>query len=72
MYASILNHMLTYLHPRRPTYSLIHSLTHTLTKADSLVYLIFPKILNEEGFIGDIRTRSHYIQETIDQYDTPL
>ncbi|XP_065919137.1 prominin-1-A-like isoform X2 [Dysidea avara] len=29
------------------------------------------KVLDEKGFIGDIRSRSHDIQSSLDQYDTP-
>jgi len=39
------------------------------------MYLVFlacvNQILDEEGFVGDIRSWSHDIQSSLDQYDTP-
>ena len=29
------------------------------------------QILNEDGFVGDVRTQSSDIQEILDTYDTP-
>lgn len=32
---------------------------------------LFNQILDEDGFVGDLRTQSSDVQESIDQYDTP-
>ena len=32
----------------------------------------FNQILDEDGFIGDIRNRSSEIQEFLDEYSTPM
>ena len=31
----------------------------------------FNQVLDEDGFVGDIRTQSSDAQEVVDEYDTP-
>lgn len=37
----------------------------------NIMHFLFNQILDEDGFIGDVRTQSGDIQDTIDEYDTP-
>ena len=34
-------------------------------------HFLFNQILDEDGFVGNLRTQSSDIQEAIDEYDTP-
>ena len=38
-----------------------------------MFWRVFPfnQVLDEDGFIGDIRTQSSDTQEAVDEYDTP-
>ena len=38
-----------------------------------LYFFAFPfnQVLDEDGFVGDIRTQSSDTQEAVDEYDTP-